>query len=301
MKNILMIINPVSGRLRTRNSLFGILKTLESGGCSVTVRLTQRRGHAAEMAAEAAECGSYDAIVCCGGDGTLNEVLGGLVSRGSDLPVGYIPAGSTNDFAASMGLPLDHIKAAQAIADAVAAGRSLPLDIGSFSGDRYFTYIASFGAFTASSYSAPQAVKNAIGHMAYVLEGIRDFFRIKPIRVSCTDADGRHYECDCVFGGVTNSTSVGGIVKLGKGVVDMNDGLFEVVLIHHPKNAGEFNRIVSAVMSSKLECDMIDFFRTPSLTFVLPEGTPWTLDGECAAGGTEFDIRNIHSAVHLLK
>ena len=181
-KQLLFIINPVSGRLKARSAVFDMLEKICGSGYMPTVALTQYRGHARELAASAAAKG-YSQIICCGGDGTLNEVISGVISSGcgETLPIGYIPAGSTNDFAASIGIPTD----LAAAADAAATGESFTLDIGKFGDDRYFTYIASFGAFTAASYSAPQNAKNNVGHLAYVFEGIKEFFKIKPIKVVC--------------------------------------------------------------------------------------------------------------------
>ena len=293
---LLLIINPVSGKLKARASMFDIIGQLAAAGFETTVALTEYRGHARELAAGAAAAG-YVRIVCCGGDGTLNEVISGVISSGTAMPIGYIPAGSTNDFAASLGIPTADLAAAAA---AAAGDGSITLDIGRFGSDRYFTYIASFGAFTAASYSAPQNVKNNMGYMAYVIEGIKEFFRRKPIKVSCDNGE-QIYRGDYVFGGVTNSMSVGGLVKLKGDVVKLDDGLFEVVLIKRPKNVDEFNQIVQALLTSNLNCKMIDFFRASSVRFKLPADTPWTLDGERAECGGKVEISVIHNAIKLKK
>lgn len=297
-RRLLLIINPVSGKLRARASMFDILERINTAGYTPTVKLTEYRGHARELAAAAAAEG-YSRVVCCGGDGTLNEVISGIISSGTGtaLPIGYIPAGSTNDFAASLGIPTADLAAA---AETAVSGSSIPLDIGRFGEDRYFTYIASFGAFTAASYSAPQNVKNNMGYLAYVIEGIKEFFRIKPIKVVCEGGE-RVLRGDYVFGGVTNSMSVGGLVKLKGDVVKLDDGLFEVVLIKRPRNVDEFNQIVQALLTSNLNCKMIDFFRTSNVSFRLPAGTPWTLDGERAECGGKVEISVIHNAIKLKK
>lgn len=296
-KQLLFIINPVSGRLKARSAVFDMLENICGAGYMPTVALTEYRGHARELAASAAARG-YSQIICCGGDGTLNEVISGVISSGSgnDMPIGYIPAGSTNDFAASIGIPTD----LAAAAEAAAGGGEASFDIGKFGEDRYFTYIASFGAFTAASYSAPQSVKNNMGHLAYVLEGIKDFFNIKPIKVMCEDGK-RVYRGDYIFGGVTNSLSVGGLVKLSRDMVGLNDGVFEVILIKRPKNVDEFNQIVQALLTSNLKCKMIDFFRASHVRFRLPEDTVWTLDGERAECGGKVELRVLHNAIKLKK
>ena len=294
----MLIVNPVSGTLAARESLFAIVDEMTRRGVVPTVVMTRKPGHARKLASSAAGAG-FENVVCVGGDGTLNEVIAGLLSSGSSLPVGYIPTGSTNDFAAGLGLPLEPAMAARDAARAAKEGRVMPIDIGKFGGSRYFTYIASFGAFTHSSYSAPQQVKNLLGHLAYVLEGIKDFFQITTIHVVCK-ANGVRREGDYVFGGICNTYSVGGIVKLGSDKVDMNDGLFEVVLVKAPKTMAEFNDIVTSVMSSRLDSDMIEFFRASKLEITPPEGTAWSLDGEQAIAGGKTVIENLRSALPLL-
>ncbi len=299
MKNALFIINPVSGKIRIKDGLFDATRKFSDRGIIPCIEYSRQRKHAALLAAEGAKSGKYDAIVCCGGDGTLNEVITGLLSSGVDLPLGYVPSGSTNDFAAALHIPQNVVDAAEACASALIREKYFSLDVGKF-GDRYFTYIACFGAFAASSYSAPQYLKNSIGHLAYILEGIKDLSSIKPIRVRCRTAEGRTFEGDYLFCGVTNSTSIGGIVKLGTKTVNLDDGQFEVALVRTPKTLTELNTITHALISSNLKCDMIDFFRTSEITFRVPEGTPWTLDGERASGST-VKIENLHRAVKLLK
>ena len=298
MKRALLIINPVSGTLKARDSLYDIVDTFTRNRIIPAVVFTRRKGHATRLAA-AASPKIYDCIICMGGDGTLNEVIAGAVSSGSGLPIGYIPAGSTNDFASGLGIPLDPVEAAEGISRAVRAKKGISVDIGRFGADRYFTYIASFGAFTASSYNTPQSVKNVLGHLTYIFTGIRDFFRITPIHAS-VKADGRTYEGEYVFGGVCNSYSVGGIVRLSDDCVDISDGKFEIILVKAPRDIAEFNRVVTAVMTSDLDCDLIEFFKASSAEFRLPSGTVWTLDGESAQGGNTVVLSNLCRAVTLL-
>ena len=298
MKRALLIINPVSGTLKARDSLYDIVDTFTRNRIIPAVVFTRRKGHATRLAA-AASPKIYDCIICMGGDGTLNEVIAGAVSSGSGLPIGYIPAGSTNDFASGLDIPLDPVEAAEGISRAVKAKKGIAVDVGRFGADRYFSYIASFGAFTASSYNTPQSVKNVLGHLTYIFTGIRDFFRITPIHASVT-ADGRTFEGDYVFGGVCNSYSVGGIVRLSDDCVDISDGKFEIILVKAPRDIVEFNRIVTAVMTSDLDCDLIEFFKASSAEFRLPSGTVWTLDGESADGGHTVVLSHLCRAVTLL-
>ena len=293
-KKLLLIINPVAGKMKSKNALFDIVKVFCDHDYDVTVKLTARRGHATVFAEE--EHKNYDILVCVGGDGTLNEVVRGLVRAGSDIPVGYIPAGSTNDFASSIGLPLNIKQAALAIAK----GSPTKLDIGAFK-DVNFTYIASFGAFTSASYSTPQTTKNAIGHIAYILEGIKDLSTIKPAHIK-VEADGNLYEGEYIFGGIANSTSVGGIVKLKKDMVDTSDGLFEVILIKNPKNLNHLNEIILALMTSEYKNNKsIDYFNASQLKIVTEDKLPWTVDGEYADGSGSFTIKNLKQRLTIIK
>ncbi len=304
MKNVYLIVNPVSGKLKGKAALFGVIEALSSNDIIPTVVLTRGRGHATELARVAASLhaeGRCDAVFCCGGDGTLNEVLTGLRVAGSKMPVGYIPAGTTNDFANGLGLPLDPPEAAREISKNLNAGKLMNFDIGRFGSERYFSYIASFGAFSSPSYTTSQEAKNSLGYFAYVLSGVNDFFKIKPIRTVCTTSEGRRIISDLAFGAVSNTRSVGGVVKLGEDEVDMCDGLFEVVLVTMPQNPAELSQIAAAVMQSKLhDCKLIKFFRTRHVTFEMAKGTPWTLDGEKAVCPGKITVTNIPRAANLI-
>lgn len=304
MKNVFLIVNPVSGKLKGKSALFGVLEALSDNDIAPTVLLTKRRGHAVDLARDAAKLyaeGRCDAVFCCGGDGTLNEVLTGLRAAGSKMPVGYIPAGTTNDFANGLGLPLDPPEAAREIAKNLNDGKLMNFDVGRFGRDRYFSYIASFGAFSSPSYTTSQEAKNNLGYLAYVLSGVNDFFKIRPIHTVCTTSEGKRIIADLAFGAVSNTRSVGGVVKLGEDEVDMCDGLFEVVLVTMPENPSELSQIATAVMQSNLrDCKLIKFFRTRHVTFEMQRGTPWTLDGEKALCPGKVTVTNIPKAANLI-
>ncbi len=304
MKNVILIVNPVSGKLKGKAALFSVIEALSAADIVPTVMLTKSRGHAAELAKYASELnseGKCDAVLCCGGDGTLNEVLTGLREAHSKMPVGYIPAGTTNDFANGLGLPLEPGEGAKQIAKNLNEGNLLNFDVGRFGADRYFSYIASFGAFSSPSYTIPQQMKNDLGYFAYVLGGVNDFFKIKPIRTVVTTSEGKRIIADLAFGAVSNTRSVGGVVKLAENEVDMCDGLFEVVLVTMPKNPAELAEIANAVMRSDLHhCKHIKFFRTRRLVFEMEKGTPWTLDGEKALCPGKITVTNIPRAANLI-
>lgn len=293
-KRLLLIINPVAGKMKSKNALFDIIKIFSDNDFDVSVRLTKRKGHGTEIVEK--EYMNYDLIVCVGGDGTLNEVVCGLVRCGAKTPVGYIPAGSTNDFANSIGLSPNIKKAAGNIVN----GETYQLDIGSFK-DVIFTYIASFGAFTSVSYSTPQATKNAIGHAAYVLEGIKDLSTLKPVHIK-VEAEGVCLEDDYIFGGIANSTSVGGIVKLKKEMVDMSDGFFEVILIKNPKNLNHLNEIIRSLMTSDYKNNKsVDYFNASEVKITTEDKLPFTVDGEYADGSGSITIKNLKQRLTIIK
>ena len=293
-KKILLIINPVAGKMKSKNALFDIVQTLCNFDCVPTIYITKRAGEAMEVAQR--ESGNYDVIACCGGDGTLNEVINGVLASGKESNIGYIPAGTTNDFASSVGIPTSIKKAAELIA----TGEPHKIDVG-MCRDKYFSYVASFGAFTAASYGASQAVKNVLGHFAYVLDGMTEITKIKPIELHF-EVNGEKFTGEYCFGGITNSTSVGGIVKLKSDLVDLSDGLFEVVMVKMPKNIADINAIVTAVTASKFEdCRMIHYFRTDSIKVTFPENMSMTLDGEEFKCGGEIRIKNLKQRISIIK
>ncbi len=291
-KRMRLILNPEAGKSKARGALFEMIEPFCRAGYDVSVSVTQRAGHGRVLARAAA--GRCDLLVCCGGDGTLNEVVSGVLEAGGGCPVGYIPAGSTNDFANSLGIPADIPGAVQAILE----GSPRLLDAGQF-GQRYFTYIASFGAFTAAAYNAPQSAKKTFGHLAYIMEGIKDIRAIQPYPVRI-EADGECCENQYIFGAVSNSTSVGGLVRLDEKLVDRSDGQFEVILLKQPQSPLDLRRIVHAVMSSDYHNEMFDFFRASEVTLHMDAAIPWTLDGEYAEGGDPVVIRNLPGALSLI-
>ena len=293
LKKLHLIINPNAGTRQARRFLPEIISVFNRAGYLCSVYVTEKRGDATDFAREHAD--EADLVVACGGDGTLNEVITGLQLGGHKAFLGYIPCGSTNDFASGLGLPTAPLIAAEAIV----SGSPRALDVGLFAPDRYFSYTASFGAFTSVSWSTPQNVKNVLGHAAYILEGIRSLADIRPIHMRIT-ADGRQYENDYIFGAICNSTSLGGVLNLEDSAVHMNDGLFEALFIPFPPDLIVLNRILNALRTHHYEDESLHFLRASSFVF---EGAPevtWTLDGEAAEGSSKVEIRNVRDAIRLI-
>lgn len=293
MKKVLIILNPCAGTKQANKYFVEIIDVFCKADYEVTVRTTAARGDGTVFARE--HGAGYDLIVCIGGDGTFNEVVDGLLEAELEKPIGYIPAGSTNDFASSLHLSKDVVQAARDIV----SGEPRKLDIGIFNG-RHFSYVASFGAFTKASYEAPQSIKNMLGHLAYVLEGIKELPSIKPLKLWLKVEQGV-YGGDYLFGAICNSTSVGGLLTLSDDLVDMNDGKFEVMLIKSPSDILELNQIVLALMTQNFEnSPMISFFSSGSLEIEADEDMPWTLDGEYQEGRKNIKVENLQGAIELI-
>lgn len=274
MKRAMFIINPVSGKKLALRHVPKIIRTLMDAGYVVTTLVTGKRGDATAYAANYGD--EFDLIVCTGGDGTLNETLAGLASNDIDVPLGYIPAGSTNDFALCHGLSTDVLTAAQ---DA-AFGTVERYDIGKFGDSQYFSYVAAFGAFSWLSYTTPQEAKNVLGHSAYLFDAVKDLPKLRAEHVRLTDSAGIVHEGDYLFGAVCNSTSIAGTIELPSDVVDTCDGLFEVFLVKEPHNIIELESIVHGILVQDYSSPYIEFFQTRSVIIDNPPELYWSLDGE---------------------
>ncbi len=293
LKKLLIIINPNSGQKKANKMLTDIVDVFNRADYEVTVAVTDKRGAGNAIAAKRA--GDYDTVVAIGGDGTFNEVASALVENEIDIPLGYIPAGSTNDFAASLGLSRSIVQAARDIVN----GKARRIDVGSFGG-RIFTYVASFGAFTEASYQTPQDVKNALGHLAYVLEGIKDVSSVtRSVKMTVT-VGNKIYDGSFIFGAISNSTSLGGLLRLNKKYVDMSDGKLELLLIRKPVKPIDYAQIIYALNTGEYSsCPMIDFCSADSMTISLQAPINWTLDGELEKAKKEIEVKNIPHALQV--
>ena len=292
MRKLLFLVNPNAGQRRVNKSLTDIIGIFNEGGYEVTVFLTNGPGSGTGIVEERAK--DYDLVVCAGGDGTLNETITGVLRAGADCPVGYIPCGSTNDFASTLKLSTDVVQAAKDIM----MGAPVEYDVGRW-GDRYFVYIASFGAFTRVSYSTPQNLKNALGHLAYVLSGIQELPQIRNIPMAL-ELDGQVLDGAYLFGAVSNSTSVGGVFTLDASQVDLRDGKFEVILVRMPRDMTELTQCATALQNHTYDCAAITFRSVSRLKVHQDPALLWTLDGERAEGADVVEIENLHRAIRLV-
>ena len=292
-KKLLLIVNPCLGKAKMRPALLGVVEIFTKADFDVTVYPTKEREDATRKVATL-KSEDYDLIVVCGGDGTLNEVITGLMESEADIPIGYIPAGTLNEWSTGLGIS----KTIRQAAKDIVKGKEITLDIGQF-GDKYFTYTASFGAFTSASYSANQDVKNVLGQAAYFFEGIKSLGTIKPIHLKF-ECDDREIEGDFLFGAISNSMSVGGIVKFDQAAVQLNDGLFEVLLIKNPANVLGFQSIIDGIVKHELNRENLEFFRTKKISVTSDGALDWTLDGEHGVSNDKIKIKNIHNAVRFI-
>ena len=292
MKKMLFIYNPNAGTGLLKPKLSDVLDIFVKGGYEVTVYPTQRYHDA--LSKTISYEADYDLVVCSGGDGTLDEVVTGMAKRAKQVPIGYIPAGTTNDFTNSLHISKDMLEAA----DTAANGVPFPCDVGVFNDD-IFVYIAAFGLFTDVSYETKQSMKNVLGHLAYVLEGTKRIFNIPSYRIRVT-YDDEVLEDEFVFGMVTNSRSVGGFKGIiGKDVV-FDDGEFEVTLIKTPKNPIELNEIIASLVIKQIDSAHMYSFRSGNIRFESVEEIPWTLDGEFGGEHDDVQIRNKKQGLRIM-
>ena len=293
MKKMLFVVNPYAGVRKINRYLSDVIGIFNRAEYEVITYMTAGRSDATRYVQVNAH--QVDIVVCAGGDGTFNETITGVLCSGADVPVGYIPCGSTNDFAASLKLSNNILQAAKDIV----MGIPVSYDVGQF-GDRYFSYVASFGAFTRASYATPQSVKNALGHTAYLLEGIQELSQLKSERVRIETED-KVFEDNYLFGAISNSISVGGILKLDPKQVDMRDGQFELLLVRAPRDVMEISECIQALQNKTYNCAMITFARANKLRVIADATMPWTLDGERENGHEEVSVVNLRHAIRLIK
>ena len=292
MKKMLFIYNPNAGTGVLKPKLSDALDIFTKSGYAVTVHPTQKPHDAVEKIQECG--GEYDRIVCAGGDGTLDEAVTGMRLGGLQTSLGYIPAGTTNDFAASLGIPKDILAAA----DTAVNGIPFPCDVGEFNGD-HFIYIAAFGIFTDVSYETRQSMKNILGHLAYLLEGAKRIFNIPSYKVKVTH-DGESFEDEFIFGMVTNSRSVGGFKGIIGSEIIFDDGEFEVTLIRTPKNPIELNELLGAILMKQINPQRMYSFKSGEVKFECEEEIPWTLDGEFGGTHREVVVRDRRQALSIM-
>lgn len=292
-KRVLIIVNPHAGKGMIKRYLCDVIDLFVKNKWCVSVITTQAKGEAAQLASEAAD--QYDLLVCSGGDGTLNEVVSGLVKDCKHIPIGYLPAGTTNDFASSLQIPKNNLPAA---AQQIINGKRFLCDVGKFN-DHVFMYVAAFGAFTEVSYTTPQDFKNNFGRAAYILEGIKSLTNIMTyhLKVEC---ENELIEGDFIYGQISNSTSVGGFQAMSLKDVQLDDGLFELLLVHRPNNLLDLQTIVAALLTQDENSSWLVYRKLSKVKIVSETPVPWTLDGEFGGNHYAMTISNLPKAVEFI-
>ena len=295
-KKALILVNPRSGRTLARQLAFSFGSDFQNTAYEPFIRLTTGPRDATDVAARLAS--SFDLVVCRGGDGTLNETINGVLQSGAQVPIGYIPGGTTNDFAKSNDIPLDQDAAVRLILD----GKPVPQDVGLFGESRYFCYTASFGLFTKSSYATDQRFKNRFGYGAYLAAGAKELLHIGPIALR-VDVDGETFEGEYVFGSVTNAYAVGGgVLKFPRGSLRFDDGKMELVLIKKPKNPAQMLRLFTEVQKGVYDENYFTIRSGKVFLFdFLGKSVPWSLDGEFGGETEEVAVQCIRHGIQIFK
>lgn len=287
----LIIINPNSGRKRQQDLPDRICRALRFNGYNYDVLITQSADDAENIARTRAQ--NYDLLVCSGGDGTLSNIVNGLYGLEKIPPISYIPAGTRNDFAQSLGLSAD----IRDFSENIAGGRKIKLDIGKMN-DRCFVYVAAFGLLTKCSYATSPFLKKHLGKFAYAIEGAREIPFIKSTHLSVYSGGKKLTEGDYIFGAVSNSTSIGGTLRYKNSDVDFSDGLHEVILVKKPQNPAKIAYILNALRKKDYSADVFELFHLPDVRF--EGGVQWTLDGEKFPLRESVEIKNIPSALDFV-
>lgn len=290
----LFIYNPHAGHMQIKYSLYDIVNILSNAYDDLRIYASKKQKDIYEYVKNNGS--KYDLIIVSGGDGSLSEAVNGLMNLKKKPKLGYIPAGSTNDYANSLKLPKDMKKCASVISN---HKEEKEIDIGKFN-DNYFVYVAAFGAFTEVAYSTPQDVKNVIGHLAYFLNGISSLKKIKSYNVKLS-YDNEIIEDKFIFGMITNSLSVGGLYSLNSRNVKLDDGLFEVMLVKEPKDILELNQITAYLLDPKNKTSLVKTFKAKKIEITTEDKLSWTLDGEYGGSTNKVFVENKEKAISIIK
>ena len=293
MQSTLFIVNPVSGRRKIKPLLYKVVDLLCQHGCKTTIFITTGPLEATRIVKE--YCHDFERIICCGGDGTLNEIFTGLIEAKARLPVGYIPSGTTNDFANTLKLPKSIAKATVVALE----GQKRDVDLGCFNSDKYFSYVASFGAFTNASYKTPQWLKNFLGRPSYFLYGVSSIKDIRPYSARIV-ADEKQIEGEFIFGSVSNAIFIGGFKPFPMSFVSLDDGQFELLLVRAPKSPKDMQAIVDNMLKRSYNDKQVTLIKATKFSFTFTESVPWTLDGEFAGDVSLANIENLNKAMQVI-
>lgn len=291
-KSMLLVFNPLSGKGEFTGALFEVISRFTKAGYEVTVYPTQAGGDAGDMILKRG--GDFDCVCCAGGDGTLSEAVTSIIQLAEKPLFGYIPAGTTNDFASSLKIPKD----IPAAVDTVINGNAFPIDIGCF-GSQYFAYVAAFGLFTGVTYETPQSAKNILGHAAYILEGVKKLRSIQSFECTIT-IDGKTLSGSFIFGMASNSTSVGGFRVLDENTVMLDDGMFEALFVKRPRSFADLQNVISSLLNDEIYTESLIVRKAEKIRVQSSKPLDWTLDGEFGGRTTDVIIENKRRALEIM-
>lgn len=293
-QKLMLIVNPAAGRGGYKVDFGDALNLLDNGGFRTTLFFTSGRGDATEFVRQ--HGAEYDTVACIGGDGTLSEVIAGLMELENRPSLGYIPMGTANDVATTLALPKnDTIGAALRIIN----GTPHPFDVGSFGEENYFAYIAAFGAFTEVSYATPQSQKRTLGHLAYVLQGAAQLPKLETY-MTRVEYDGGVIEEELIYGSMSNSTSVAGIVRLPEYMVSLGDGISELVLVKNPGTIESLGDLAASVLTQRYDSDSLIILHTKTARFIFDRPVAWTRDGEAGGEYQEITLKNVKAPINFI-
>lgn len=290
----LFVYNPNAGHMQLKSNLWDIINTLSNTYSDLSIYTSKKPKDVTKYLKKNAN--KFDLVVVSGGDGTLSEAVNGLMTLENRPKLGYIPAGSTNDYATSLKIPKDMKKAAYSI---VSSKKVNKIDVGKFNSN-YFVYVAAFGAFTEVAYNTPQDIKRVLGHLAYLLNGISSISKIRSYKLSIKTKNNE-LSGNYIYGMITNTLSIGGIYQFNKKDVKLDDGEFEVTLVKKPNDLFELNEITAYLVDPKLKTSLVQTFKTDSLTIESKTNLSFTLDGENGGTHKKVVIKNINKAINFVK
>ena len=293
MKNLMLIVNPAAGKGSYKVNIGDALHVLDKGGYRTSLFFTSAPGDATAFAKE--QAANFDTVACIGGDGTLSEVMSGLMQIASPPPLGYIPMGTSNDVATTLNLPKNDTVGA---AKRILSGEEHPYDVGGF-GEGYFAYIAAFGAFTEASYATPQSQKKALGHLAYILQGAASLTKLEAIETRI-EYDGGVLEDKYIYGSMSNSTSVAGMLRLPEKLVGLGDGMSELFLVRYPDTVDGLADIATALLTQSYDSKYVSFLHTKKAKFSFSKEVAWTRDGEDGGKHLEVELSNYAHALNFI-
>lgn len=291
-KQVLLIINPNAGKGNVQRRIPYIKRDLENTGYDVDIVYTKKKVPAKEIIREYHK--KADIIICCGGDGTVNDLVSSVMELEDKPEITFIPLGTVNDFARTIGLSRKRFY----MPSILKKYTRRKIDIGKFN-KKYFNYVAAFGAFTKVSYVTSQKLKKYFGKWAYFIVAIKYFFKIKTYKINI-DIDGKKIEKECIYGSISNSKSIGGFQWFRKRDIALDDGKFEIILINKPKHKIQYISMVFDILLKRYQSKNFFYSQGSKIEITTEKNLSWTIDGEFGGMAKEIKVENCKQAVTFI-